>query len=179
MRQLIKKYLLLFGIAGLIITLDQITKNIVRSNLTINEMWSPWEWLAPYARVVHWRNTGAAFGIFQSGGTIFAVLAVIVTGIIIFYYPQLPQEDKVARIALAMQLGGALGNLIDRLTIGYVTDFFSFGNFPVFNVADMCITCGTAVLLLGMWVSERKAHKKAKGERQDTLPVEDKKTIER
>ncbi len=178
MKQLIKKYLFLFGIAGLIIVLDQITKAIVRSNLSFTDMWSPWEWLVPYARVVHWRNTGAAFGIFQSGGTIFAVLAVIVAGIIIFYYPQVPHEDKVARIALAMQLGGALGNLSDRLTIGYVTDFLSFGNFPVFNVADMSITCGVAVLLLGMWVSERKAHKKAKSEKQDTLPVEAKETIE-
>jgi len=102
LRQLIKKYLSLFGITGLIITLDQITKAIVRSNLSFTD------------------------GIFQSGGTIFAVLAVIVAGIIIFYYPQVPQEDKIARIALAMQLGGALGNLIDRLTIGYVTDFLSF-----------------------------------------------------
>ena len=178
MRQLIKKYLSLFGITGLIITLDQITKAIVRSNLSFTDMWSPWEWLAPYVRVVHWPNTGAAVGIFQSGGTIFAVLAVIVAGIIIFYYPQVPQEDKIARIALAMQLGGALGNLIDRLTIGYVTDFLSFGDFPVFNVADMSITCGVAVLLLGMWVNERKMHKKAKSEKQNTLPVEDKKTIE-
>ena len=59
------------------------------------------------------------------------------------------------RLALSMQLGGALGNLIDRLTIGHVTDFISVGNFPVFNVADASITIGAALLFLSVWIRER------------------------
>jgi signal peptidase II len=60
---------------------------------------------------------------------------------------------------MSMQLGGALGNLIDRLTIGHVTDFISVGRFPVFNIADSSITVGVVVLLLGVWWQERAAKK--------------------
>jgi signal peptidase II len=63
-----------------------------------------------------------------------------------------------------MQLGGAVGNLIDRLTIGYVVDFVSVGQFPVFNVADSSITVGVAILLVGMWLQERQEKKQALAE---------------
>jgi signal peptidase II len=69
---------------------------------------------------------------------------------------------------MSMQMGGAIGNLIDRLTVGRVTDFISIGNFPVFNVADSSISVGCVVLLLGVWWQERLA-KKAK-EAQATPP---------
>ena len=116
----------------------------------------PLEWLAPFARFVHWKNTGAAFGLFQSASTILAIMAIVIAIAIIFYFPQIPSKDTLSRIALAMQLGGAVGNLIDRLTIGHVTDFISVGNFPVFNVADSSITIGVVVLLLGFWLQDRK-----------------------
>ena len=64
---------------------------------------------------------------------------------------------------MSMQLGGAIGNLSDRLTIGHVTDFISVGTFPVFNVADASISVGAAVLFIGVWMMER-AEKKAKEE---------------
>jgi signal peptidase II len=86
---------------------------------------------------------------------ILTVLAFIVIGAILFYYPHVDQDDWSLRLALSMQLGGALGNLIDRLTIGHVTDFISVGNFPVFNVADASISVGAAVLFLGVWIRER------------------------
>ncbi len=66
MKKYLESYAFLFTIAGLIISLDQWTKCLVRSSLGFQETWSPWEWLAPYARIVHWRNTGAVFGIFQN-----------------------------------------------------------------------------------------------------------------
>jgi signal peptidase II len=62
-------------------------------------------------------------------------------------------------IALSMQLGGAVGNLIDRLTIGHVTDFISVGNFAVFNVADASVTIGVGIMILGLWVQENKQRK--------------------
>lgn len=156
MKKLLKDFLFLFTIAGLIIFLDQITKNIVRSNLAVGETWMPLEWLAPFARFVHWKNTGAAFGLFQSASTILAIMAIVIAIAIIFYFPQIPSKDTLSRIALAMQLGGAVGNLIDRLTIGHVTDFISVGSFPVFNVADSSITIGVGILLLSMIISEHK-----------------------
>ena len=70
------------------------------------------------------------------------------------------QDDWLLRLALSLQLGGALGNLIDRLTVGHVTDFISVGNFPVFNLADASITIGAVLLFLDVWLRER-ADKKA------------------
>jgi signal peptidase II len=158
----VKKYLIpylkLFGIVGLIVVLDQWTKWLVRENIPFASQWLPegLQWLSPYARIVHWYNHGAAFGMFQEGSLVFTVLAFIVIGVIIYYYPQVQSEGWMFQLALAMQMSGALGNLIDRLMQGgKVTDFISVGTFPVFNVADSSITVGTAILLLAVWLSER------------------------
>ena len=151
-------YLQLFGIAGIVVALDQWTKWLVRENIPFASQWLPrgMEWLLPYARLVYWHNTGAAFGMFQNGAAVFTVLAFIVIGVILYYYPKIQTEGWLFRLALGLQLAGALGNLIDRLTQnGQVTDFISVGTFPVFNVADSSITAGTAILILGVWLSER------------------------
>jgi signal peptidase II len=145
-----RDYFFLLGLAGLIVVLDQWTKGLVRSSLVVGETWVPWDWLAPHARIVHWRNTGAAFGMFQDFGLFFTVLAILVSGAIIYYFPQVPRRDWSLRLALGLQLGGAVGNLIDRLTLMEVTDFISVGSFPVFNVADSSIFVGASVLILGM-----------------------------
>jgi len=63
----IKAYLEMFAISGIIVVLDQFTKYLVRTNLQLRETWMPWEWLEPYARIIHWKNTGVAFGLFQGG----------------------------------------------------------------------------------------------------------------
>lgn len=159
MRKFISTYGFLFGIAGLIVILDQISKEIVRYNLDFQEIWSPWHWLVPYARIVNWRNTGAAFGLFQNGNLIFIILAIIVSVVIIYFFPRVPKDDWLMRLALGLQLGGAVGNLIDRLTQGYVTDYVSVGNFPVFNVADASISIGAALLVLSVWINDRKSSK--------------------
>jgi signal peptidase II len=88
---------------------------------------------------------------------VFTVLAFIVIAAIIYYYPRVENADWPLRLALSMQLGGAIGNLIDRLLHGRVTDFISIGSFPVFNVADSSITVGCVVLVLGVWWQERAA----------------------
>jgi signal peptidase II len=160
---LLKKFANTYGLmvilVTLIIALDQFTKTLVRSNLEFGQIWMPWEWLLPYARVIHIFNTGAAFGLFKGANTVFMILAVIVSCAIIYYFPSVSRKDWVIRVALSMQLAGALGNLIDRMTIGHVTDFVSVGNFPVFNVADASITVGVGVLLIGMWVQEKREKK--------------------
>lgn len=162
MRNVIQKYWTIGLIALLIVALDQWTKWLVRINIPAGETWLPesLQWLSPYARIVHWYNTGAAFGIFKEGGMVFTVLAFIVIGAIIYYYPQVERSDWPLRLAMSMQLGGAIGNLIDRLMIGQVTDFISVGRFPVFNVADASISLGCVVLLLGVWWNERAQKKK-------------------
>lgn len=159
MRKIIGDYFHLIAVAGSIIALDQITKSLVRANLAFQEVWVPVYWLEPYARIVHWKNTGAALGMFQNVdmvNRIISILAVIVSFVILYYYPRIPRQDRVLRFALGLQLGGAVGNLIDRLTQGYVTDFISVGNFPVLNLADASISTGVAILIIEMWIRDRK-----------------------
>ena len=157
MKNVIERYWRIISIAALIVALDQWTKWLVRVNIPSGGTWLPESlgWLSPYARIVHWYNTGAAFGMFQNASMVFTVLAFIVIAAIIYYYPHVENTDWSLRLAMSMQLGGAIGNLIDRLTLGKVTDFISIGSFPVFNIADASISIGAVVLLLGVWIMER------------------------
>jgi len=152
----LRDILVLLGCSGLIVALDQWSKYLVRTQLEVGETWMPITWLAPYARVIHWNNTGAAFGLFPSASLIFTVVAFLVSVAILYYFPRVPAAQWPLRVALILQFAGALGNLIDRLIIGTVTDFVSLGTFPVFNVADASISVGVAVLVAGMWVEERR-----------------------
>ena len=156
MKKILNEYWLLIVIASVVLIIDQVTKAIVRANIPFGGRWMPLEWLAPYFRFVHWENTGAAFGLFQQGGVVFAILAVIVSVFIVVYYPQVPRDATLMRVSLAMQMGGALGNLIDRIVFGPVTDFISVLGFPVFNIADSSITIGVGLLILGLWLSEQR-----------------------
>lgn len=154
LKKYFKDYAFLLVFAGLIIGLDQWTKYLIRTRLQFGEVWTPWPWMLNYARLVHWNNTGAAFGMFQGMGDVFMILAIVVALAIVYYFPQVPAKDWYLRVAMGMQLGGAVGNLIDRLLFGSVTDFISIGSFAVFNVADASISTGVAVLIIGMWIKE-------------------------
>jgi signal peptidase II len=170
LKRYLRDYVFLFSIAGLIVIFDQWTKNLVRNNLEIGAIWVPWDWLAPYARIVHWNNTGAAFGLFQDFSIVFAFLAFVVIGAIIYYFPQVDRSSWLIRLALGMQMGGALGNLIDRLLYDmHVTDFVSVGSFAVWNIADAAISVGTVILIVGVWLDERKLkHIETQEEQKDS-----------
>ena len=157
-------YLVLLGIAGAVVGLDQWTKFVVRSKLEIGEEWFPLPEIAPFLRVVHWKNTGAAFGLLPQASVIFTVIAILVSLAILYYWPRIPSNQVGLRVALALQLGGALGNLISRLSIGIVTDWIAVGDFPVFNVADSSISIGVAILVIATWIDERKRVKGDTGE---------------
>lgn len=175
MRRLLGDYLQLIPAATLIVVFDQWTKRMVDENLALGEAWAPWDWLLPYARLVHWSNTGSAFGMFQNLGTVFAILAVVVALFIIIYYPRIERQDWLVRLALILQLGGAVGNLVDRIRQGYVTDFISIGNFAVFNIADACISVGVVVLVIGMYVKDNRQKREileAEGRMASVEPAE-------
>jgi len=157
----LRDYIVLIGLGCIVVGLDQWTKWLVRTNLPYQGTWLPdWlSWLSPYARIVHWSNSGAAFGSFQNGNSVFTVLAIIVICAILYYYPRVEAGDWTLRLAMGLQLGGAAGNLVDRLLMQKVTDFISIGNFPVFNIADSSISIGVVVLLLGVWIKERAEKK--------------------
>ncbi|MFM8369444.1 MAG: signal peptidase II [Chloroflexota bacterium] len=163
MNSKLRDLLLLLGVAGISVALDQWTKWWVRENIEYGGQWLPegLMWLSPYARIVHWYNSGAAFGMFQNGNLVFTILAFIVIAAILYYYPSVEANDWTLKLAMGLQLGGAVGNLIDRLIMQKVTDFISIWTFPVFNIADASISIGVVVLLLGVWLKEREEKMKA------------------
>ncbi len=125
---------------------DQLTKAWVRATIPPNtSLLEDWP-----VRLTHIYNTGAAFGLFQDRSIIFVGIAILAAGLIVYYYRRLPDDAWLVRLGLGLQLGGAIGNLIDRLWQGYVTDFIDFRWWPVFNVADSSIVLG--VILLGYYL---------------------------
>jgi signal peptidase II len=149
--------LLLFN-ALVVIIADQFTKRIVEQTIPL---YDSVPFIGHWFQFTHTQNTGAAFSLFQNGGAIFIVIAAIVTVFILYYAPRLPESDWQSRVALGLQLGGALGNVIDRLRQGYVTDFLHFQipeigfDWPVFNIADSSIFVGVVTLFVLSYLRER------------------------
>ena len=139
-----------------VVILDQISKFIIETWLPINQSWEPIEVLAPIFKLTHVSNTGAAFGLFPTGSSFFMIVAVVVAVVIIIYNQRLPADHYLYRVALGLQLGGALGNFIDRLRIDHVTDFLDFGPWPVFNFADMAIVSGVMILAFLLFRENRQ-----------------------
>jgi len=142
-------------VAGMIITLDQLTKDWVRMNIPKYGSMIPIPALGEYFVFEHVDNYGAAFGILQNQGMLFVVIAVVVAIAILVYVRYLPTEHNFVRILLGLQLGGAVGNLVDRINQGFVTDFVKMGipgvyYWPNYNIADSSIVVG--VLTLGIYI---------------------------
>lgn len=143
--------LLPFLIAAVTIGLDQLSKYLVETRIPLYSYWTPIPALEGLFRFTHTANTGAVFGLFQGTGIFFAGLAIVVAGAIIYFNLTLPGRQRLLRLALGLQLGGALGNLVDRLRLGHVTDFIDIGPWYIFNLADLAIVSGVilfAIVLL-------------------------------
>ncbi len=154
---------LFFAIAAAVVALDQLTKWLIRASLPLGASF-PEDWPV---RLTHVANTGAAFGLFQDRSLFFVAIAVVAVGLILYYYRRLPADAWLVRLGLGLQLGGAIGNLIDRLQLGHVTDFVDFRFWPVFNVADSSIVIGVFVLgyhLLFMNHEERPEPRPVEGQ---------------
>lgn len=131
---------------SLIAIADQLSKAWVRANLAIGES-------VPESGLFHFthvRNTGAAFGLFSGHSQLLMAASISAVVILLIYaifiYRRLPMLDHVVvKVGTGLILGGTLGNLIDRMYFGYVTDFIGVGTFPIFNIADSCITAGVIV----------------------------------
>jgi signal peptidase II len=147
---------MLLLIAAGIITVDHVTKLLVENLLPLYSSWTPFpDWL-PFVRITHVSNTGATFGLFPEGNAFFMVVAIIVSLVIILYNFQLPASHRLLRLALGLQLGGALGNLVDRFRLGHVTDFVDIGPWAIFNVADLSIVTGVVVLGFMILLEQRQ-----------------------
>lgn len=139
-----RRDLLFFSTAAAVLALDQLTKHVVRATLERGEAF-PESWPV---RFVHVANTGAAFGILQEQNAFLVITTVIGVAAILLYYWYPPFEHAIMTAAVGMILGGAIGNLSDRLRLGEVTDFIDFPHYPAFNVADSSIVVGAAVLVI-------------------------------
>ena len=151
------------ALSALVVGLDQLTKLIVIENLNLYQRVP----VLGFFDIVRLHNTGAAFSLLADApgwqNYLFVGVAALVSLAILWWLFTLPAQGRVVlAIALALVLGGAIGNVIDRLTHGYVIDFLLFyyreWSYPAFNVADSAITCGVALLLFDGLVLERRRH---------------------
>jgi signal peptidase II len=132
-------------IAGFVLVADQITKSLSeRFLVAFPEQSMPL--ISDFARLTYVSNRGAAFGILQDRTMFFVVVGVVVVGVILASYRYFPVTSTALNLALGLQLGGATGNLIDRVRFGYVVDFIDIGIWPVFNLADAAIVVGVGIL---------------------------------
>ncbi len=135
---------------ALVVVFDQATKYLVRHNLDLH---ATIQVVGDFFRLTYVENSGIVFGIKVGGALpLFTVLSIVATILILYYFYRERANHLGVRISLALILGGAVGNLIDRLFFGRVVDFLDFGvggyRFFVFNVADSAVTVGVALFLL-------------------------------
>lgn len=128
-------------LAAALVGLDQLVKVLVRLNITEG---GSVPFLPHILQLTYYQNTGAAFSIFEEHTWILALISAAASVLIIVLMVRKTFNHPFGMVSLALVLAGAVGNLIDRLFLGYVTDMFQtlFMNFPIFNVADICIVCG-------------------------------------
>ena len=137
--------------AVLIVTADQISKSWIRTNLAIGQSLPE----VGFLRLTHINNTGAAFGLFQGPNLPLTVIALVGVAVLlvcaVLIYRRSPfLDNRLAWVSLGLVLGGTVGNLLDRLRLGYVTDFIDFGFWPAFNIADSAIVVGAIIFAFSL-----------------------------
>ena len=146
----IRTHKTLLGVAAVLLLIDRLSKVWALLYLADN---GPVV-LAKYFWLTYVENTGAAFGMFQNANALLIVVMLLVIGYVIYSWKELSRYGALATWAAGLILTGALGNLYDRFTLGYVVDFIYCRVWPVFNVADACITVGA--VLLGICLVRRR-----------------------
>ena len=150
----------LLWISALVIVLDQITKQIAQASLPFHQLVGVipgFDWYLTY-------NTGAAFSFLADAGGwqrwFFTITTIVVSVVILFWIKRVPKHEKMTAVSLCLILGGALGNLIDRIYLGYVIDYIQvwLGSYPwpAFNIADAAISVGATILILSSFIGSEK-----------------------
>jgi len=164
------KHLRYYAVAAVVFLLDQLTKRIIDANVPLKETISV---IGDFFLITHVLNDGAAFSMLPGARTLFIVITIFVVIGIIWYTERNRRTGRPLLLtAFGLVLGGALGNFVDRVLYGHVIDFlqFNFGSytFPIFNVADVGITTGVALILLDAVLDirreQRKAHSASEGD---------------
>jgi signal peptidase II len=139
--------LLAAALTAVVIVADRITKHVVRGNIGFTQSRTV---ISGVLRLVHYRNTGVAFDFLSGGGVIVLVVTGLALAALLAYFATHP-DRRGLWVPTGLLIGGAVGNLLDRIINGYVTDFIKFPHWPAFNVADIAITVGVISLI---WVIE-------------------------
>jgi signal peptidase II len=146
---------LFYFVAAFVLVFDQFTKQLITGTMLRGESR---QIFGDFVRLTYVHNDGAAFGLDLGGRWSFIVVTIVVAAFIVFYYSR-SEKTPTARWALALILGGALGNLVDRVRIGEVVDFLHLSvasvSWPIFNVADIGVSVGVGLLALHLF---RKEH---------------------
>ncbi len=145
------------------LALDQWSKWLVMEKMALDESIPIIEGIFHLTYV---RNPGAAFGMLAYRTTFFIVVTLVIIAGIAFYFTRISDDKLLLKTGLALQVSGAVGNLIDRVRFGHVVDFFDFRVWPVFNVADIGICIGVGILILEMFRTELKS-----GQEDEEKPV--------
>lgn len=153
-----KRVALIAVVAIVVFALDQLTKRWIEREIPLYEARRV---VGDYVRIAHTQNTGAAFGLLPERTTVLSVLSVFAVLAILYYYRQIASTSSLVSATLGMQLGGAFGNLVDRVGQGYVVDWVDVGipggwRFWAFNVADSSIVVGIILVTFLLWLQERQ-----------------------
>jgi len=182
-RELFGKVRLIMGIAGMVILIDRITKLLVQHKLQLAE---EKEVVSGFFRIVHWGNTGAAWSLFKGYNDVLVVVGVLAIVLLLTLSHHFDFQNPRGRIALALMLGGIIGNLIDRISVGHVVDFLYFYitiaggqevGFPAFNIADASICVGVGLVFYNAWRKGGASHTQEEGEAQVGNRSEQKNTL--
>lgn len=160
-------------VASLVLVIDQLTKRFISDSMFRGESRDV---LGDFFRLTYVHNDGAAFGLHLGGRWSFIVVTILVSVFILFYYAR-SERTRTARWALALILGGALGNLVDRIRIGEVVDFLHVSvaglSWPIFNVADIGVSVGVGLLAIHLFRKDHEDHEELgvdEGEHDEPLP---------
>lgn len=163
--------------AAVVVALDQWTKVLVREHIELHHASTPIAWLEGIFMLEYVHNYGAAFGILQNAGVLFVITTVVISIAILVSIGRLGTSQRGMQILMGLILGGAIGNFIDRTTLGYVTDFVKVGipgkaYWPNFNIADSSIVVGVLIMTFMAWRHDIFANDEQQEEGQsDTLTL--------
>ena len=140
------------SVAGFAVAIDQVTKAIASNSLGRAAETHRFELLGSLLAFEYIENTGAAFGVLSGRGIVLTLIAAVIVALLIWRFVRAGQSSPMLAASLGLLVGGALGNIIDRVRLGYVVDFVAVGVWPKFNVADSAVTIG---VLLVAWLMSR------------------------
>jgi signal peptidase II len=150
--------LFLIAVAVAVVMIDQLTKALINGHMQVGESLPV---VPGILHITHVQNAGAAFGMMQNRRPLFLIAALVIIAAIAIFYRRIKEEGMLPVTAVGLLLGGAVGNLIDRVSVGTVTDFIDVRIWPVFNLADCAIVIG--VIVLGYYAI-KSSNKESKNE---------------